>query len=117
MKVLHLTQNPSASFSKGLAEAVSNALASSAVDTTAVGIGADGIDTSKLHQRLKEAFKERVTAFREAVYLLTGYKVDLLPGSEGGNGVAASSKLRLRSMYAESPEDFLLFQVSEWVDE
>lgn len=110
MKVLHLAQNPSASFSKGLAEAVSNALASSVVDTTAVG--ADGIDTSKLHQRLKEAFKERVTAFREAVYLLTGYKVDLLPGSECGSGGATCSKLRLRSMYAESPEDFLLFQVS-----
>lgn len=102
-------QNPSVTSTKGLGEAVSNALATSAIDTTATG--ADGIDTSKLHQRLKEAFKERVTAFREAVYLLTGYKVDLLPGSEGGSGGSVSSKLRLRSMYAESQDDFLLFQV------
>lgn len=32
-------------------------------------------DSAKLNQRLKEMFKERITAFREAVYLLTGYKV------------------------------------------
>lgn len=104
-----MSQNPSTSFSKNAAEAVSHALATSAVDATAAA--GEGIDTSKLHQRLKEAFKERVTAFREAVYLLTGYKVDLLPGSESGSGGVPSSKLRLRSMYAESPEDFLLFQV------
>jgi hypothetical protein len=32
-------------------------------------------DSNKLNQRLKEMFKERITSFREAVYLLTGYKV------------------------------------------
>lgn len=32
-------------------------------------------DSAKLNQRLKEMFKERITSFREAVYLLTGYKV------------------------------------------
>ena len=36
--------------------------------------GAD-IDNNKMNARLKEMFKERITAFREAVYLLTGYKV------------------------------------------
>ena len=44
-------------------------------------------DSNKLNQRLKEMFKERITAFREAVYLLTGYKVDLYApeASTGGN--------------------------------
>jgi hypothetical protein len=32
-------------------------------------------DSNKLNQRLKELFKDRITCFREAVYLLTGYKV------------------------------------------
>jgi hypothetical protein len=33
------------------------------------------IDSQKLNLRLKEMFKERIAAFREAVYLLSGYKV------------------------------------------
>lgn len=32
-------------------------------------------DPAKLNQRLKEMFKEKISTFREAVYLLTGYKV------------------------------------------
>lgn len=36
-------------------------------------------DSSKLNLRLKEMFRERITSFREAVYLLTGYKVALPP--------------------------------------
>lgn len=34
-----------------------------------------GIDSSKMNQRLKEMFKERITSFREGIYLLTGYRV------------------------------------------
>ena len=30
------------------------------------------IDAQKLHQRLKESFKEQISLFREGVYLLTG---------------------------------------------
>lgn len=72
-----------------------------------------GTDTNKLNQRLKEMFKERITSFREAVYLLTGYKVDLYTTDAPGdnNTVEESRRLRLRSMYAESPDDSLLFQV------
>lgn len=29
-----------------------------------------------MNERLKEMFKERITSFRESVYLLTGYKVE-----------------------------------------
>ena len=76
--------------------------------STSAGAGA-GADSSKLNLRLKEMFRERITSFREAVYLLTGYKVDLLFANEAGGG-STHPRLRLRSMYAESPEDSLLFQ-------
>jgi len=38
------------------------------------------VDPDKLHQRLKQSFKEQIGLFREGVYLCTGYKVDMLPG-------------------------------------
>jgi mitotic spindle assembly checkpoint protein MAD1 len=68
---------------------------------------ASAADSNKLNQRLKEMFKERITSFREAVYLLTGYKVDLYAPDAATGGHA---RLRLRSMYAEDPDDSLLFQ-------
>lgn len=64
-------------------------------------------DSNKLNQRLKEMFKDRITSFREAVYLLTGFKVDLYNDDATNMGLR---RLRLRSMFAESPEDSLLFQ-------
>ena len=92
-------------------------------------------DSSKMNQRLKEMFRERISSFREAVYLLTGYKVRTigiyhhlllvrhtetckhylgiqidLHAAESGSG--GYPRLKLRSMYAEDPDDFLLFQVS-----
>lgn len=62
------------------------------------------VDSGKLNQRLKEMFRERIKWFREAVYLLTGYKIDLLTAGE-------VQQVRLRSMFAESEDDYLLFQV------
>jgi len=53
-------------------------------------------------QRLMEAFKKTSHEFREVVYQLTGYRIDVL----------ADHKYRLLSLYAESPEDSLLFQKS-----
>ncbi len=70
-----------------------------------------GEDSKKLNQRLKEMFRERITTFREAVYLLTGYKIDLYSADSSSGGYP---KLKLRSMYAENPEDALLFQ---WRDD
>ncbi len=49
----------------------SNNTASSSTTATSV------VDPNKLNQRLKEMFREKITAFREAVYLLTGFKVHL----------------------------------------
>jgi hypothetical protein len=60
-------------------------------------------DPDKLNQRLKQNFKEQIAVFREGVYLMTGYKVDMLPGAD-------QPTFRVRSMYAEREEDHLLFQ-------
>lgn len=55
-------------------------------------------------QRLKEVFKKTSSEFRDCVYNLLGYKVDRLQNKGG--------LFRLSSMYAESPNDYLLFKVS-----
>lgn len=54
------------------------------------------------NKRLVEAFKKTSQEFREVCYQLTGYKID----------IPCSNQYRLTSMYAESPEDFFLFQQS-----
>ncbi|XP_034238971.1 mitotic spindle assembly checkpoint protein MAD1 [Thrips palmi] len=56
-------------------------------------------------QRLKEAFKKTSTEFRDCVYNLLGYKVDRLQNKGG--------LFRLSSMYAESPDDYLLFKMQD----
>lgn len=56
-----------------------------------------------MRQRLKEAFKKTSSEFRDCVYNLLGYKVDRLQNKGG--------LFRLSSMYAESPNDYLLFKV------
>eukprot|EP01039_Chlorochromonas_danica_P008499 gene8499-9369_t len=79
-------------------------------NTTFTGGSSSGQqDHAKLNQRLKEMFKEKISTFREAVYLLTGFKVDML--SSGGSDDGSLPRLRLRSMYAEQPEDCLMFQL------
>lgn len=66
----------------------------------------NSIDTTKINARLKEVFKEKIAQYREAVYLLTGYRIDLTTS----DGVPrAQTKLRLRSMYAERPDDVIEF--------
>lgn len=68
--------------------------------------GVGTLDSTKVNTRLKEVFREKISQYREAIYLLFGYKVDL-HGSEA-NG--APLKLRLRSMYAENENDDLILQ-------
>lgn len=57
----------------------------------------------KLNQRLKENFKEQISVFREGVYLMTGFKVDMLTNTE-------RPTFRLRSVFAEQEEDHLLLK-------
>lgn len=64
------------------------------------------VDPNKLHQRLKQSFKEQISRFREGVYLMTGYKVDMIPDND-------SYKFKVRSVFAERERDYLLFQ---WPD-
>ena len=54
------------------------------------------------NKRLMEAFKKTSQEIREVCYQLTGYKID----------IPTSNQYRLTSMYAESPNDHLLFHVS-----
>jgi len=61
------------------------------------------VDPDKLNQRLKENFKEQISLFREGVYLMTGYKVDMLPGTD-------RPTFRVRSVFAEQEEDHLLLK-------
>ena len=96
------------------------------IDSAATGVSAaaaapapvaaapPAVDSTKLNVRLKEMFKERITTFREAVYLLTGWKIDMIFETSGTDGSSPKPQLRLRSMYAESPEDSLLWQ---WTQE
>ena len=70
--------------------------------TTTTTPGAD-VDPNKLHQRLKESFKEQIGRFREGVYLLTGYRIDMIPDGD-------RPTFKVRSMFAEQQDDHLLFQ-------
>lgn len=54
-------------------------------------------------QRLMEAFKKTSHDFREVVYHLTGYRIDVL----------SENKYRMLPLYAESQDDSLLFQKSK----
>jgi len=64
------------------------------------------VDPNKLHQRLKQSFKEQISRFREGVYLITGYKVDMIPDND-------RYKFKVRSVFAERERDYLLFQWPE----
>lgn len=54
------------------------------------------------NQRLKEFFKSSMQEFRNVVYMLMGYKIDK----------TSNSQFKLTSMYADSQEDYLCFQLN-----
>lgn len=60
-------------------------------------------DPDKLNQRLKKNFKEQISLFREGVYLMTGFKIDMLPGTD-------RPTFRVRSVFAEREEDHLMLK-------
>ncbi|KAK5578568.1 hypothetical protein RB653_008240 [Dictyostelium firmibasis] len=59
-------------------------------------------DSEKKMDRLKQIFKQKINEFREAVYALLGFKID----------VDTNNRYKLQSMYAERETDFLMFQQS-----
>ncbi|KAL0586506.1 hypothetical protein ABG067_003893 [Albugo candida] len=104
-KVLHLALNPT---SELLEQKHSNSLESSdQVATLKTTTSYETVEGQKLlNQRLKEVFRSQIQQYREAVYLLTGYKVDL-------NKANGAELLRLRSMYAAQREDELLVRMDK----
>ncbi|CAG9460709.1 unnamed protein product [Pedinophyceae sp. YPF-701] len=63
--------------------------------------------------RLKEVFKERVHAFREACYHLLGYRVDMVAEAVpagAGTGAAAPTTVSLRPRHGDGKDDLLLFR-------
>jgi mitotic spindle assembly checkpoint protein MAD1 len=110
-RVLHLTETPLVQSLKEQIQGLQAQLAESASNTPehmathkAAGDGAVALaNPDKLNQRLKETFKEQIAIFREAVYLMTGFKVDMLTTMD-------RPTFRLRSVFAEQEEDQLLLQ-------
>mmetsp|Transcript_14866 Transcript_14866/g.52962 ORF Transcript_14866/g.52962 Transcript_14866/m.52962 type:complete len:526 (+) Transcript_14866:644-2221(+) len=100
VRVLHLALNPAASAAAARASFGAPAVASPAELAPA-------LDATKLHARLKEKFREHLNWFREAVYLLTGFRVDMT--TSGGE----APRVRLRSMFAEREDDALEFQLAD----
>jgi Mitotic checkpoint protein len=118
-RILHLTETPLVEalkeevqvLKRQLDHIASSASSSSPSDASAIhsknteSVVTPGVpNPEKLIQRLKENFKEQIGLFREGVYLMTGYKVDMLTSN------ADRPTFRLRSVYAENEDDQLLFQ-------
>ena len=109
-RVLHLQHNP---LTEALKQEVNvlrrqvEAL-SGGKSNTSVSAGTD-VDPNKLHQRLKQSFKEQIGRFREGVYLMTGFKIDMIPDDD-------RPRFKVRSLFAEHEKDHLMFKWPEGND-
>lgn len=103
-RVLHLKRNPLMEAFKEEVAVLRRQVEALSGDKSKVV--APDVDPNKLHQRLKESFKEQIGRFREGVYLMTGYKVDMIPGND-------RPMFRVRSIFAEREEDHLMLK---WPD-
>jgi len=63
----------------------------------------DTLDAQKFNKRLKESFREQIGLFREGVYLITGFKIDMIADTD-------RPQFKVRSMFAEHEEDHLMFK-------
>jgi mitotic spindle assembly checkpoint protein MAD1 len=107
-RVLHLQHNPlsealkeEVSVLRRQVEALSKGKQNAAMTTD--------VDPNKLHQRLKESFKEQIGRFREGVYLITGFKIDMIPDND-------RPRFKVRSLFAEHENDHLMFKWPEGKD-
>lgn len=119
-RILHFTMNPAAIAEKQ-AEEKQKALLRELEELrakVALGSGSGNVPVSSFQvqeiaelkqtyeiktTRLKEAFKASSQEYRQACYLLFGWRVDRT--KEG--------QYKLSSQYAESPDDFLFFKIGE----
>lgn len=116
-RVLHLQKNPmsqtlqeqNTELRKQLREAlqakgvVGGDLNISMTTAAATNSGTE-VNPDKLHQRLKQSFKEQIGLFREGVHLITGFKIDMLPVDDH------RPTFRVRSMYGERETDELMLK-------
>ena len=63
-------------------------------------------DLEKREQRYMTVFKQKISTFREACYLIFGYKVDM-----GEDKVTGQPTFTLRSMYAARDDEALVMRV------
>eukprot|EP00797_Seminavis_robusta_P028941 Sro572_g168820.3 (354) ;mRNA; r:36501-37562 len=105
-RVLHLTQNPrTATLQKqnaALKQQLAQALNKDSNNVPSTSTTTSNIDPDKLHQRLKQQFRDQIALFREGVHLITGYKIDMIPDTQ-------KHTFRIRSMFAAHKTDELLF--------
>ena len=72
---------------------------------------ATNVDAQKLHARLKEQFRNQIALFRQGVYLITGFKIDMSQ-SQGGGSESDCQIFTVRSIYGEDEGDHLVFKWS-----
>ncbi len=61
------------------------------------------LDAQKFNKRLKDQFREQIGLFREGVYLITGYKIDM----NIDKGSSDNIRFKVRSIFAEREKDHL----------
>lgn len=66
----------------------------------------NNLDSQKLHERLKEQFRNQIALFRQGVYLLTGFKIDMTQSDSD------CQIFTVRSIYGENEGDQLVFKWS-----
>jgi hypothetical protein len=109
-RALHLEKNPLSDAIRERYHSEINSLKKKIEETTGenpVGVAStpaakSDVDPEKLHQRLKDTFKEQIGIFREGVYLITGYKIDMLLDK-------STPYFKVKSVYGEREEDVLVF--------
>lgn len=101
-KLREAAANPSSSANSALNLSDENipAMTRSNTNTSSTSV----VDPNKLNQRLKEIFKEKINTLRHGIYLLTGYQVEL-------SSTETLPRFKLKNVYAENADDFLLFQM------
>ncbi|CAG5102106.1 Similar to MAD1L1: Mitotic spindle assembly checkpoint protein MAD1 (Homo sapiens) [Cotesia congregata] len=122
-RILHFKMNPAAVASQqaeekmaGILREVEELRARVQLGNTDAPIGVSSVHAQEIAElkqsheikiaRLKDVFKASSHEYRQACYQLFGWRVDRT--KEG--------RYKLSSQYAESPDDFLYFQVGEGVD-
>jgi len=62
------------------------------------------VDVQKLHSRLKEQFRNQIALFRQGVYLITGYKIDMMSKDN------ETQIFTVKSVYFEREDDSIMFK-------